>query len=365
MAEVNYKKDFCEKYFDKGTWDLDVLNQVDVLLKDKKQNILLYIESKFTITNETSHRKALAQVILTNKKQTAILNRVALIYKDEHNNDILELIDCSENSVMYNNDINWNKEKPSNPTQDAIDRINDRIKNKIRHYENEEIKVAVEELKSEWMGMDFLEIPYQRKLYHEKLEAIKGNDEIYAYFLELLYENEDLQSELEYIVDFRRFGEKVEKKLDQSYAGVVLTTAHSSKGLEWPIVFNTITGYDNKYLHTGRNRNAEVEEKRRLLYVSMTRARDILYLTGRYVAYGQMGDYTYNQFLKELFEVAQGSYNPSNAQLESKAKKDAEKAMHAKGQMTQEEIADYEARVKNAKQMTITDFVQVPKVKKA
>ena len=30
--EVNYKKDFCEKYFDKGTWSLDVLNQVDVLL---------------------------------------------------------------------------------------------------------------------------------------------------------------------------------------------------------------------------------------------------------------------------------------------------------------------------------------------
>jgi len=140
FEEVNYKKNFCEKYFDKGTWDLDVLNQVDVLLKDKKQNILLYIEAKFTITNESSYRKALAQVVLTNKKQKAILNRVALIYQDEHNNDILELIDCSDNSVMYNNDINWNKEKPSNPTQDAIDRINDRIKNKIRHYENEEIK---------------------------------------------------------------------------------------------------------------------------------------------------------------------------------------------------------------------------------
>ena len=49
--EVNYKKNFCEKYFDKGTWDLDVLNQVDVLLKDKKENILLYIESKYTIPN--------------------------------------------------------------------------------------------------------------------------------------------------------------------------------------------------------------------------------------------------------------------------------------------------------------------------
>ena len=31
--EVNFKKNFCEKYFDKGTWSLDVLKQVDVLLQ--------------------------------------------------------------------------------------------------------------------------------------------------------------------------------------------------------------------------------------------------------------------------------------------------------------------------------------------
>lgn len=67
--EVNYKKNFCEKYFDKGTWDLDVLSQVDVHLKDKKGNTLLYIESKFKITNEALHKQALAQTILTNKKQ--------------------------------------------------------------------------------------------------------------------------------------------------------------------------------------------------------------------------------------------------------------------------------------------------------
>ena len=138
--EVNYKKNFCEKYFDKRTWDFDVLNKVDVLLKDKKGNILLYIESKFSISNETLHRQALAQVILTNKKQKAILNKVALIYQDEQQNDVLELIDCSDNSVMYNNDINWTAEKASTPTQDAIDRINDRIKGKITIYKNEEIK---------------------------------------------------------------------------------------------------------------------------------------------------------------------------------------------------------------------------------
>lgn len=138
--EVNYKKNFCEKYFDKSTWSLDVLNQVDVLLQDKRGRFLLYIESKHRITNEQQRRRAIAQVILTNKKQEAILNRVAIIYLNEHNEDILELIDCSDDSVMYNNDINWSAEKPSNPTKDAIDRINDRVKGKITRFTNEEIK---------------------------------------------------------------------------------------------------------------------------------------------------------------------------------------------------------------------------------
>lgn len=138
--EVNYKKNFCEKYFDKGTWDLDVLNEVDVLLKDKKGAYILYIESKYRITNTSQLRRAIAQVILTNHKQESILTRVAIIYQDENNDDILQLIDCSDNSVMYNNDINWEKEKPSNPTKDAVDRINDRVWDKIVCYKNEEIK---------------------------------------------------------------------------------------------------------------------------------------------------------------------------------------------------------------------------------
>lgn len=138
--EVNYKKDFCEKYFDKGTWSLDVLNQVDVLLKDRKGRYLLYIESKYRITNDAQRKRAIAQVILTNKKQDAILSRVAIIYLNEQNDDILELIDCSDDSVMYNNDINWAAEKPSNPTKDAVDRINDRVKGKIIRFKNEEIK---------------------------------------------------------------------------------------------------------------------------------------------------------------------------------------------------------------------------------
>lgn len=138
--EVNFKKNFCEKYFDKDTWSLDVLNQVDVLLQDRKGRYLLYIESKYKITNDSQRNRAIAQVILTNKKQDAILSRVAIIYLNEYNDDILELIDCSDDSVMYNNDINWTAEKPSNPTKDAVDRINDRIKGKIIRFKNEEIR---------------------------------------------------------------------------------------------------------------------------------------------------------------------------------------------------------------------------------
>jgi superfamily I DNA/RNA helicase len=219
---------------------------------------------------------------------------------------------------------------------------------------NDEIKAKVAELKKEWMGMDMLEIPYQRKLFHDKLEAIKGNDEIYAAFLELLYENEDLQSELEFIMDFRRFGETVAKKLENDYAGVVLTTAHSSKGLEWPVVFNTISGYDNKFLHAGGKKTAEdIEERRRLLYVSVTRARDILYVTGQYVAYGNYMDYAYNQFLREAIECSGREYRPVKP---VKSGKTGTAGKNAK-EMTEKQKAEYDKLARHAVQMSITDMV--------
>lgn len=191
----------------------------------------------------------------------------------------------------------------------------------------DEIMTEISGMKKMFMNMDMYPIAYQRKLFHEMLEDIKGVDEVYQYFLDLVYANEDLQSELEYIQNFRKFGERTAKKMEQTYAGVVLTTAHSSKGLEWPIVFNSISGYDAKALHTGRNKKKEIEEKRRLLFVSMTRARDLLYVTGQFVAYGSKEDRTYNQFLKEVYEVSGMAYNPVEemAEMERLAKIEKEK----------------------------------------
>ena len=145
--EVNYKKGFCQQYFDRDTWELDVLNQVDVLLHNRKGQKLLYIESKHHINNMNERQKALAQLILTNKKQDEILDCVALIYQDVNGIDVMELVDCSDNSVMYNNDINWDKEKPSSPTRDAIDRINDRLRGRITTYRGDEIKQCYSKIK--------------------------------------------------------------------------------------------------------------------------------------------------------------------------------------------------------------------------
>jgi ATP-dependent DNA helicase UvrD/PcrA len=60
---------------------------------------------------------------------------------------------------------------------------------------------------------------------------------------------------------------------------VTLMTLHSSKGLEFPIVF--ITGLEMDLFPLQRNSadTAELEEERRLLYVGMTRAEENLYLS--------------------------------------------------------------------------------------
>lgn len=66
------------------------------------------------------------------------------------------------------------------------------------------------------------------------------------------------------------------EKDDNKYDAVVLTTAHSSKGKEWKTVINTINSY--KYEDISNNLKL-LEEERRLLFVSMTRAKDELHIT--------------------------------------------------------------------------------------
>ena len=66
------------------------------------------------------------------------------------------------------------------------------------------------------------------------------------------------------------------EKDDNKYDAIVLTTGHSSKGKEWKVVINSINKY--KYEDILNNKKL-LEEERRLLFVSITRAKDELYIT--------------------------------------------------------------------------------------
>ncbi len=89
----------------------------------------------------------------------------------------------------------------------------------------------------------------------------------------------------------------------QTEIGVSVMTLHSSKGLEFPVVF--LTGLEDGLLpHFNSATPEQMEEERRLLYVGMTRARQRLFLSNclrRRVA-GRYQDQLPSPFLLELPE---------------------------------------------------------------
>ncbi len=92
--------------------------------------------------------------------------------------------------------------------------------------------------------------------------------------------------------------------LDDSARGkaVKLMTLHSAKGLEFPVVF--IIGLEEgvlPYFKALENQD-EINEERRLFYVGMTRAKDILWLTGasRRKLYARFQEQETSRFLADI-----------------------------------------------------------------
>ena len=82
----------------------------------------------------------------------------------------------------------------------------------------------------------------------------------------------------EAVADAKR--KKLDKKPanDKRVPGVILTTMHSAKGLEFETVF--VSGAVEGYIPYERSKTeAEIEEERRLFYVGLTRARVNLYIS--------------------------------------------------------------------------------------
>ena len=97
-------------------------------------------------------------------------------------------------------------------------------------------------------------------------------------------------------------------KYDDEKNAVTLMTTHSSKGLEYPVVF--ITGLEDGIfpLSSSMLEQEEMEEERRLFYVAITRAMQKLYMTYALQRY-RFGNVSYQMKSRFLNEIDTGKLN--------------------------------------------------------
>ncbi|MCT4509163.1 MAG: ATP-dependent helicase [Tepidibacter sp.] len=117
----------------------------------------------------------------------------------------------------------------------------------------------------------------------------------------------------EYLEHISRVKEEIlNQKKDDDKNKVVLTTIHSSKGLEFKNIF-VIGVIEGVIPHEKSIEKVEVEEERRLLYVAMTRAMDKLHISSPQYKYGKKA--FISRFMEEINE-------PSDEELDSIKKGD-------------------------------------------
>lgn len=93
-----------------------------------------------------------------------------------------------------------------------------------------------------------------------------------------------------------------DREEEESQSAVTLMTMHAAKGLEFPVVF--IVGMEEGLFPSYRafEDNEEMEEERRLAYVAMTRAENLLYLTATQnrLIYGRYQQNLISRFIDEI-----------------------------------------------------------------
>ena len=169
---------------------------------------------------------------------------------------------------------------------------------------NELLKDTTEVLSS----LEGLDDNSKRSKVFELIDELDDGDEVFSSFKDSISHLASYSEFVDYCLKYPIYGGSVAVKRGRDYPGVVLITAHSSKGLEWPIVYNSITKYDGTSANPLID-DEEVEEARRLFFVSVTRGRDEVYITGVYKAYGSYKNAHYNRFLQEACEIADVPYD--------------------------------------------------------
>jgi DNA helicase-2/ATP-dependent DNA helicase PcrA len=147
---------------------------------------------------------------------------------------------------------------------------------------------VIEELKSDMASCELeeiIDIILEKTGYADMVRAareeerLENIEELKQDIFQARQSNPDLTL-ASYLQDISLMTDRTEAAAEQS-GGVTLMTAHSSKGLEFPIVF--VSGMNDGVFPSQKalddSGSAGLEEERRLLYVAMTRAKERLYLT--------------------------------------------------------------------------------------
>lgn len=253
------------------------LNDIAVLAYSK--NELLAVADKLTELGIPSKFGAPEKLVDNNRVQ-AVLKFAHLVYKDpdSFSDDTLVVANALADGNLIEEDVDTLVEK--------LSEVNEYVK-AIR--ESYELK--------------------KKELFIKMLRIIAHGDEAVLNFEEK-FKDMDFEEIIKYCDDFEIYGDNMQYKRSQLGEGVMLITAHSSKGLEWKYVFGSITGF-HKLGKKSISRRKQ-EELRRLLFVLITRARDVLKLYGLYAVSGNAKDgYVYNMFLKECFDALDKTFAPN------------------------------------------------------
>ena len=214
----------------------------------------------------------------------------------------------------------------------TADKIYNKIANSTKPFELTVAKIGIPKL-SEKSFDHFIHL--LKKLDGEKMHTDPSSmiqtilKDSYSSYLEATYT--DWERRLEDIQQLARFAKTYQScetfvselaliggmrtedmvSLGSKEEGLILSTVHQAKGLEWKVVFIIwlVEGYFPSYK---AETEYEREEERRLFYVALTRAKDQLYLTYPVVSMRTNSPWTQNSPSSFLSEIDEGAYEEWN-----------------------------------------------------
>ena len=156
---------------------------------------------------------------------------------------------------------------------------------------------------------DFVDYILEKSGYVKSLEKDDKGDVIYENLLEfktILSENEEIYKDLSkeeilvYLLE--DISLKSEEKQKDIIDGVTLMTLHAAKGLEFRVVFLVTMEMGMFPLNRSMQSKKDFEEERRLMYVGVTRAKELLFLTNANVrqTYGETNQNKDSCFIQEI-----------------------------------------------------------------